>query len=179
LYKLYRAPLVSHSNNFTQNWVLAPILVNCLLKQHNSHLWSLLYLFLAQSWSNWRVELIFEQHFILVQWKTHAFCIVLRKRKIAPIRTHNLPHTPYIKMHPLHFSTQCHPCYCCEVFVVAGIRSWIRHEMRSIQFSHARIRYHCAQTLIVQSITLSQIHSTWYHPTCWIVLIKNPTVFFS
>jgi len=52
--------------------------------------------------------------------KKNVFCIIIRKRKSAPVRTHNLPDTPYTKIHPLHFSTQCHPYYCCklQVFVL-------------------------------------------------------------
>jgi len=138
--------------------------VNCLLKQHNSHLWSLLY----QFFSTIMVKLTNRTYFWAAFYSCpmENTCIILRKRKSAPVRTHDLPDTPYIKIHPLHFSTQCHLYYYCTVFVVAGICSWIHHEMRSIQFSHAKIRYHCAQTLKVLSIPLSQIHSTWYHPAC-------------
>jgi len=111
---------------------------------------------------------IFEQLFILVQWEIHVFCIILRKRKSTPIRTHNLPDIPYIKIRLLHFSTQCHPYYCCYVFVVAGIYSWIQ------PWNAIHTIFPCKNSLLlctnlkkkVWSIPLSQIHSTWYHPTC-------------
>ena len=155
--------LTNQSKNFVKNWVLA---LNHPLKQPTSHFKSLLYPFLALSWSNWSVGFFWTATFSCPLIEIHVFCVISRKCKSAPVRINNLPNKP-------DFSRHLHPYYC---FIVTVVNSWLHYSAQlhtifcrkysSPHYTSCKSAEGCPYPNLLNLVSFNELDCTDQESTC-------------